>query len=122
MATNRNTASPAETQPRYVTVNTRSGETAHIRIRKIHRDAGYLLLDGCVDHKKGRNYLSERIFAQLYFRSTDEYHDVGLALRRIKGDSRIDLKAYTPAEWSNITSNLSGNYDADNLFAKPEVE
>ncbi len=118
----KNIASPAEQKFRYVTVTTRSGETAHIRIRRIHRDAGYLLLDGYVDHKKGRNYLSERIFAQLYFRSTDEYHDAVVALKRIKGDCMIQLKPYSAAEWSDITCKLSGNYDADNLFTKPEAE
>jgi hypothetical protein len=117
------TASPAEPQPRYVTVNTRSGETAHIRISKVHHNAGYLLLDGYVDHKKGRNYNCERIFAQLYFiESDDEYHDAVLARHHLKADCLIELKDYTQAEWSDITYKLSSDYDADSLLTKTDVQ
>ena len=117
----KNTGRPAEPVLRYITVTTRLGETAHIRISKIHRDAGYLLLDGFVEHKKGRNYLSELIFAQLYFRRDDEYHNPHRALSIIKRDCLIELKPYTDAEWSNITHQLNFAHDADNLFSKPEA-
>jgi hypothetical protein len=108
------TSNTATTAKRYVTVITRSGETAHLRIRWIGRQEGYLLLEGYVEHRKRRSYLRERIFAQVYFiKSDDEYHDADKARLHIKADSGIELKKYTPAEWSDITNDLNFAYEAD---------